>query len=230
MSKKAHKSRVTPQAPLITDMDILSYIQYHPWADAETEAHAFEMETTLLREYRRALLIYNREERNQHHDLNTAYFNEEFERAPCDWDWPHRKERYPPEIRDWKREHRMRFDGGQRLSDKKRELVRSIVQPIWEDAKYTLGRARDLLEEVRRGIAIEENIALQMRRNFEIHRDFLLRTTIAIDNGLSAENDKVEYTRCAILNIIDPVLEEQRQSYQDLQEAFYSISGSTDTH
>ena len=124
----------------------------------------------------------------------------------------------------------MRFDGGQRLSDKKRELVRSIVQPIWEDAKYTLGRARDLLEEVRRGIAIEENIALQMRRNFEIHRDFLLRTTIAIDNGLSAENDKVEYTRCAILNIIDPVLEEQRQSYQDLQEAFYSISGSTDTH
>ena len=124
----------------------------------------------------------------------------------------------------------MRFDGGQRLSDKKRELVRSIVQPIWEDAKYTLGRARDLLEEVRRGIAIEENIALQMRRNFEIHRDFLLRTTIAINNGLSAENDAAKYTRCAILNIIDPVLEEQRQSYQDLQEAFYSISGSTDTH
>lgn len=124
----------------------------------------------------------------------------------------------------------MRFDGGQRLSDKKRELVRSIVQPIWEDAKYTLGRARDLLEEVRRGIAIEENIALQMRRNFEIHRDFLLRTTIAIDNGLSAENDKVEYTRCAILNIIDPVLEEQRQSYQDLLEALDIIDGPIDTH
>lgn len=123
----------------------------------------------------------------------------------------------------------MRFDGGQGLSDKKRELIRSIVQPIWEDAKYTLGRARDLLEEVRRGITTEEDVTLRTR-NFKIHRDFLLRIKSAINNGLSAENDAAKYTRCAILNIIDPVLEEQRQSYQDLLEALDIIDGPIDTH
>ena len=34
MIKKNRRSLITPQAPLVTDMDALSYIRYRPWADA----------------------------------------------------------------------------------------------------------------------------------------------------------------------------------------------------
>lgn len=217
MSKKNRRSRVTPQAPLITDMDALSYIRYRPWADAETLDRAFEMETLRWKEYRLALDIYNRERRDQHYDLDTSYFNEEFKRTPWDWDWLYQEERYPPEIRDWKRKHRMRFDGGQGLSDRKRSLIQSIVEPIWEDAKYTFGRAKDLLEEVRQGIAMKGNVI--QTRNFMMHRDFLLRTIRAIDSGLSAETDAPQYTKAAIVSLLTPMMREQDRLYQDLLEA-----------
>ncbi len=213
-TKKRHKttwlpSSVAPQ--LITGMPITEYLRYHPWSDALTEKKISQMCLELL-ELETRLKDYC-----AFCALDDAYYNEEFLRSPQYWDWVLPEERYPPEIRDWKRKHRMRFDGGQGLSDRKRSLIQSIVEPIWEDAKYTFGRAKDLLEEVRQGIAMKGNVI--QTRNFMMHRDFLLRTIRAIDSGLSAETDAPQYTKAAIVSLLTPMMREQDRLYQDLLEA-----------
>lgn len=187
-------------------MDVLAYIQYRPWANAWVDAAAISAIDT-DRQYARKVYL---KERNHLESLEEAYYSRsgEFLRSPADWDYCY------PEDDD--------------LSERKHRLIQSIVRPIREDARYTLGRAKDLLEEVRR-ITTEEDFTLRTR-NFEIHRDFLLRTKIAIDHGLSAENDKVKYTRYAILDILAPVLDEEMQIYQDLLKALEIIEGSIDTH
>ncbi len=227
MSKKNRRSRVTPQAPLITDMDALSYIRYRPWADAETLDRAFEMEEIdwiCLIQYFPSNNGFLRETFVWSCVLERQYFDKEFLRSPQCWDWVPPEERYPPEIRDWKREHRMRFDGGQGLSDRKRELIQNIVQPIWEDARYTFGRSKDLLEEVQRGITIEGNVI--QTRNFMMHRDFLLRIIRAIDSGLSAETDMPQHIRAAIVSLLTPMMREQDRLYQNLLEALGIVDRS----
>lgn len=130
MIEKNRRSRITPQAPLVTDMDALSYIRYRPWVDAETKARAFEKEgppCPVGRRYARAVYL---EERARLKELETDYFNGSgvFIRLPEDWDY------FFPE------------DDG--LSDRQRKMVRRIAKRVQKDARFTLARAQDLINEI----------------------------------------------------------------------------------
>jgi len=125
MIKKNRRSLITPQAPLVTDMDALSYIRYRPWADACISAIDTDR---IARRYARA--VY-REEQDRLKELEATYFNGngEFLRSPADWDY------FFPE------------DDG--LSDRQRKMVRRIAKRVQKDARFTLARAQDLINEIR---------------------------------------------------------------------------------
>ena len=145
MIKKNRRSLITPQAPLVTDMDALSYIRYRPWADAETKARAFEKEglpCPVGRRYSRAVYL---EECARLEELETDYFNGSgvFIRSPEDWDY------FFPE------------DYG--LSARQRKLVRSTAELIRNDQRFTFGRIRDLLGKIRNGDSTTNNELMSAR-------------------------------------------------------------------
>ncbi len=139
MIKKNRRSLITPQAPLVTDMDALSYIRYRPWADACISAIDTDR---IARRYARA--VY-REEQDRLKELEATYFNGngEFLRSPADWDY------FFPE------------DYG--LSARQRKLVRSTAELIRNDQRFTFGRIRDLLGKIRNGDSTTNNELMSAR-------------------------------------------------------------------
>jgi len=139
MIEKNRRSRITPQAPLVTDMDALSYIRYRPWADACISAIDTDR---IARRYARA--VY-REEQDRLKELEATYFNGngEFLRSPADWDY------FFPE------------DYG--LSARQRKLVRSTAELIRNDQRFTFGRIRDLLGKIRNGDSTTNNELVSAR-------------------------------------------------------------------
>ena len=139
MIKKNRRSLITPQAPLVTDMDALSYIRYRPWADACISAIDTDR---IARRYARA--VY-REEQDRLKELEATYFNGngEFLRSPADWDY------FFPE------------DYG--LSARQRKLVRSTAELIQNDQRFTFGRIRDLLGKIRNGDSTTNNELMSAR-------------------------------------------------------------------
>ncbi len=139
MIKKNRRSLITPQAPLVTDMDALSYIRYRPWADACISAIDTDR---IARRYARAVYL---EEQDRLKELEATYFNGngEFLRSPADWDY------FFPE------------DYG--LSARQRKLVRSTAELIRNDQRFTFGRIRDLLGKIRNGDSTTNNELMSAR-------------------------------------------------------------------
>lgn len=139
MIKKNRRSLITPQAPLVTDMDALSYIRYRPWADACISAIDTDR---IARRYARAVYL---EEQDRLKELEATYFNGngEFLRSPADWDY------FFPE------------DYG--LSARQRKLVRSTAELIQNDQRFTFGRIRDLLGKIRNGDSTTNNELMSAR-------------------------------------------------------------------
>lgn len=226
MSKKP---TITPRAPLVEKMPVWEYLGYRPWT--MTREHDDEViflsGITRLSDMPQAMknLFGNNQrylnglcrqnarakEAQAFEELEDAYYSGDFFRGPEDWDWILLEERFPPEIRTWKQEIRRRFDGGQGLSDRKRQLIQSIVEPIWEDAKFTFGRVQDLCEEIQQGTSNGYS-----RTGHLLHRGLLLRIKQSIDTGLADETDDPGCTRDTVHFILSQTMAKEKQLWQEL--------------
>jgi hypothetical protein len=212
-----HRFRALP-APLIAKMDVIGYIRYRPHSKHAMIGMILDKER--LRIERQSVREAQRQRSDELMKLGYAYDDGEFLRSPEDWEWVLPEERFPPEIRDWKQECRRHLDGGQGLSEKKRELIRSIIRPIWEDAKFTYGRARDLLEEIRDGCPN----AYDIEQARSILRDFFNRVSKSCHDRLIQETDAPAYTEYALRLILEPTFAEGQQLYKDIWNAIEKTS------